>query len=258
MVPRGDGLRDRRGPFGLQRGQEDGALHLGARDLGFEPDPRSPAPWIVTGGCPLSVATSAPIARSGAASLHRSRREAGVAGEHRHEGTRGHQPGEEPHRGTRVPAIELSIGSPERSTTFTVKVERGKVEGRGILVPRGTVAFIRGPRARGPSLECRSSRRSELGETGRGGPDIEECGRPSSEAARPAAVTARIGQRWAIDLSPGTADRPPGERPGRTDLHRRSHASRIGSRPRPSAPRWHRPPSRPQRSGARSRPPSGE
>ena len=42
-----------------------------------------------------------------------------------------------------------------------------------------------------------------------------ECGRPSSEL-RPAAVTARISQRWAIDLSPGTADRPRSERPGRT------------------------------------------
>ena len=88
------------------------------------------------------------------------------------------------------------------------------------------------PRARGPSLECRSSRRSELGETGRGGP------RYRGSAAGPRASCARLRS-------------PPGEASdGRStcprersllgvsvqvapDLHRRSHASRIGSRPAP-------------------------
>ena len=39
VIPRRDGLDDRRRSLRRERGEEDGALHLGARDPGLEPDP---------------------------------------------------------------------------------------------------------------------------------------------------------------------------------------------------------------------------
>ena len=188
--------RPSRGPFGLQRGQEDGALHLGVS--GSNRIPRSPAPWIVTGGCPLSVATSAPSRAVAQPSLHRSRREAGVAGGHR----RRKGPGPPARRGAasryRVPAIRLSVGSPE--AVQDLHREGRAWGGRGSRHPGST--WNRGVHQRAQELEAQASsagrgRRRRAGRDRTQWTDIEGV-RQALERAAPGCSHRR--NRPAIDV----------------------------------------------------------
>ena len=114
---RGDRLDHRRRPVGGQAREQDGGLHLGARDgqlvvARHATGPRGPrsgarqvAPW---------PSTDAPIARSGTATRSIGRRRSDVvAVEPVHPGDGRHDPAEQSHRRARVAALEDRVGRPE-------------------------------------------------------------------------------------------------------------------------------------------------
>ena len=118
MVARTRGLDDRRLAFGEQSGEQDGALHLGARDRKPVGDPRQRASLDNERGTlflPLGGKPRAHFLERRNHAAHRALRQRRVACQPAPESLRREQAGHQPHRRAGVPAVDVFGGRLENA-----------------------------------------------------------------------------------------------------------------------------------------------